>query len=417
MSNKITPSITSQKRTYIFVLSILAFTGFEFFYRASFLLIPVILYALIFFLREKISFGFNFMIVLIFSILSLLQILFGFNQNILLFFLTFIFFFGYLLFSNIVKFEFADIYDNLIFIISLISLFFFFITYNEKLLDFFINNVAIYFSPLYLDSNVDNLSSSYVSTNILIYNFKNFAFSYNRNSGPFWEPGMFAVFLNIAFFFNLIKFKKLFSFKNIIYILTIITTFSTTGYLGMLFIFISYNIFYSTSKLRLLYILILLFSSFYLLELDFMQSKIESQILSANIDGASRFGAILIHLQIITDYPFIGVGEGISQYMIKYTDAESTPNGISLVFVKYGIPIGIFYYVLLLKSCKNIVRHLAPKPNKYLGYCLFMLFLILAFSQDITIRHFYLFMIFWGLSFSLDYNRYNYKNQKIINYA
>lgn len=414
MSNKINTYIKVQKKSYFFVLSILAFTGFEFFHRASFLLIPIILYALIIFLKERFSFNSNLMVVLIVSFLTLLQTLFGFNQNIVIFFLTFIFFLGYFLLSRITKYDFAKVYENLIFIISLISLCFFFVTYNEKLLDFFVNNVAIYFRPLNLDLTDTNLSS-YESTNILIYNFMDFAYSYNRNSGPFWEPGMFAVFLNIALFFNLIKFKKLFSFKNIVFIITIITTFSTTGYLSMFFIFISYNIFYSSSKLRFLYISILLVSSFFLLELDFMQSKIESQISSANKDGASRFGAILIHLQIISDYPFIGVGEGVSKYMSKYTDADSTSNGISLVFVKYGIPFGIFYYVLLLKSCKNIVRYLTESSNNYLGYCLFILLLILAFSQDITVRHFYLFLIFWGLSFSLDFNRNNYNNYKIMN--
>ncbi|MDQ0476440.1 O-antigen ligase [Chryseobacterium sp. MDT2-18] len=415
MLKKVNTPIKVPMKTYVFVLSILAFTGFEYFYRADILLIPIVFYSLLIFFHKGFGVNSSLLVVLMVSILSLLQTLFGFNQNIFIFFITSIFFLGYFLIARITKYHFAIVYDNLMFIISLISLVFFFLTYNDKLLDFFITNVAVYFHPLNIKSNDPNIFTE--STNILIYNFKNFAFSYNRNSGPFWEPGMYAVFLNFALFFNFIRFKRLFSFKNIVFIATIITTFSTTGYLGMFFTFITFNLFYSRSKLRLIYIAILLLGSYFVFQLDFLQSKIVDQLQSADSDGASRFGALLIHLQVIGDYPFIGVGEGTSRFIGQYTNAESTANGITLVFVKYGIPFGLCYYILLLKSCKNIVRHLAQQPNKYLGYCLFILFLILAFSQDITIRHFYLFLIFWGLAFSLDYKQNNDKKYKIINNA
>lgn len=64
----------------------------------------------------------------------------------------------------------------------------------------------------------------------------------NRNSGPFWEPGIFQIYINIALFFSLF-FSKEKNEKNslvhvVIYVVTIFTTISTTGYIimsGLLF--------------------------------------------------------------------------------------------------------------------------------------------------------------------------------------
>lgn len=400
-----------KKHTYLFIIAIMAFTGFEFFYRASFFLIPIISYAFFIFVREKYRFNNNTLIVLIVAFLTLLQTFSGLNETLVIFFLTVGYFYGYFLIAEIIKLSFIEAYVKIIFIISIISLFFFFITYNEELLDFILANFAKYFIPLNFKS--DDVALMNESGNILIYNFMDYGFSYNRNSGPFWEPGMFAVFLNIALFLNTIRFKKLFSSINIIIFITIITTFSTTGYLAMFFICITYNLFYSSSKIKFLYIFILLLSSGFIFELDFMQDKIAGQISSANDDNSSRFGAILVHFEVMKDYPFLGVGEGISKYVSMYTHSESTSNGISLVFVKYGIPFGILYYYLLFKSCKNIIQHIIQKHDLSLSYCFFLLLLILSFSQDITIRHFYFFMIFWGLSLSV-YNRNNIYEKTLV---
>jgi hypothetical protein len=128
-----------------------------------------------------------------------------------------------------------------------------------------------------------------------------------------------------------------------------------------------------------------------------MQEKILDQINVANKNGESRFGAMLVHLKLINDFPITGVGDGISRYVANYTNASSTANGLTLVFAKYGIPFGLLYFVLLLISCINIINYYLLKKNILLGYCFFILLLLLAFSQDITVRPFYFFLIIWGL--------------------
>jgi hypothetical protein len=383
-------------QTYFFVFSILALTGFEYFYRAVYLIVPITLYAIFFFFTKRNTIDKGIILIIIaFSFLILVQTNLGYNRSLFTFFFLTISLFGYYFISKIIGPNFIDAFINFVFIFSLISLPFFLLTYYVPFMNFIAENVSIYFQPLSYDSEPNQLNE--ISRNILIYNFMNYYFAYNRNSGPFWEPGMFTIFVNIALFFNLIKTNRLITFKNIILTLTIVTTFSTTGYLGMFFIFISFILFHSTSKLKFIYIFPLIFISFYILNLDFMQEKILDQINVANKNGESRFGAMLVHLKLINDFPITGVGDGISRYVANYTNASSTANGLTLVFAKYGIPFGLLYFVLLLISCINIINYYLLKKNILLGYCFFILLLLLAFSQDITVRPFYFFLIIWGL--------------------
>lgn len=383
-------------QTYFLVFSILALSGFEYFYRAVYLVIPITLYASFFFFTRKNTIDKGILnIIIALSILTLLQTALGYNRSIFTFIIFSLSLFGYYFISKIIGSKFIDAFINFVFIFSLISLPFFFLTFYFPFMEFISNKVSAYFIPL--SFNEASLLPNETSRNILIYNFKNYTFLYNRNSGPFWEPGMFTVFLNIALFFNLLKKNKFQSIKNIVFILTIVTTFSTTGYLSMFFIFISVLLFHSTSRFKFIYIFLFLFLAFSISNLDFMQKKILNQIEVANKDGENRFGAMIIHLKLINDSPITGVGDGISHFVANYTDATSTANGITLVFAKYGIPFGLLYFILLFKSSINITTYYLQQKRLYLGYCFFILLLILAFSQDITVRPIYFFLIIWGL--------------------
>jgi hypothetical protein len=60
---------------------------------------------------------------------------------------------------------------------------------------------------------------------------------FNSNFGMFWEPGAYQTFINLALYFQLFILKD-FDVKRItIFLITLFTTFSTTGYLAALFLF------------------------------------------------------------------------------------------------------------------------------------------------------------------------------------
>ena len=69
-------------------------------------------------------------------------------------------------------------------------------------------------------------------TNFILFSFTKGYHDY-RNSGFVWEPGSFGCFLVIALMLNLFLNKFKFDKKSIILAIAVITTFSTTSYLGL----------------------------------------------------------------------------------------------------------------------------------------------------------------------------------------
>lgn len=382
---------------YFLSLAIFALTGFEYFYRATgFLIFPLAAYT--FYEIFRTGYRHNskvYFFICLFVFVSALQFLTGHNQNIfttIILGLTLVvsYFTAQLTGRNLVL-----AFINVTVALATVSLFFFTIAYSDFLLKFFTGNFSKYFVPLNYSASDSIFTKE--SNNILIYNFREYNSFYNRNSGPFWEAGMFVVILDIALFFNLLKGNSLFSYKSILLIITIITTFSTTGYIGM-FMTISLFVYLNTrSKFKFIFVPLIILIAYNIFSLDFMGEKIANQIDNADVSGVSRFGAILIHMQLIKEYPLLGIGDGLSTYMSLYTDANSTANGLSLVLVKFGIIVGLLYFVFLFRACISIVRTYSTRYTYLTGSVFFTLLIILGFSQDVTVRFLYFFLIIWGI--------------------
>lgn len=200
-----------------------------------------------------------------------------------------------------------------------------------------------------------------------------------RNSGFAWEPGLFASILVFAIFFNILKNDNRFLWKNRslqILILTLITTFSTTGYVSFLIIMalhlVSGSVMTVWKKILTSGLLILIV--FYVNTLPFMSEKIynDSQS-SAIIDGtfdetwaaknnmkitAGRFEGISLDLMNVHDKPILGYGfclkdsyvyKNISYYVL-------TSNGLVKPIAIYGIPLFFLFLMAFISSSKKWTR-------------------------------------------------------------
>lgn len=223
--------------------------------------------------------------------------------------------------------------------------------------------------------------------NFVIYNFQFNAAGYElfwgskfRNSGPFFEPGMFAIYLNIALFFNLF-FNKNNTILTILFVSGLLTTFSTGGYVGLLVIMLCYVFFKKKGGIykNIILLIVLVCAVFYLSQVDFIGLKLFNQLNEAELGGeGSRFGALLTQLLMIRDSPLIG-GMEISDY----THEDTLASGLFFPVVSFGIPVGVLYYVLLLKSC--LVFALNERVSRNVGICLFITILVLSISQTILL--------------------------------
>lgn len=230
------------------------------------------------------------------------------------------------------------------------------------------------------------------NTNIFIFNFHGYEFDPMRNSGPFWEPGAFAIFISISLTFMLMSGRRLLSFSGLVQMIALFTTFSTSGYL-MLFLVIMVwaaraldNMSRSiTIVLRCTLIPLLLVAIYQLVvNVDFLVPKIQEDILLADETTSSRFGSALADIVLIAENPVIGYGRNMqAQYGTEIFDKEvmHRNNGLTRLIATWGI-IGYLYLLFVFIGLTKLASALNPK--KPLSPVLpFLVLLISGFSQTI----------------------------------
>src|SRR5690554_2981989 len=228
-----------------------------------------------------------------------------------------------------------------------------------------------------------------------------------RNSGFTWEPGPFASYIVIAMFFNVIRNNVKLKDKKrlIIFLIALITTQSTTGFLVLLMIILWYawskynnEIFRIISLTIATIVVITLFYNVPWLQekvLNDSNQNITDIISHAKTTGNSyapgRFVGMQLRWEDFKNYPVAGFGGNIKlQYgYIDEGNVVSAINGLGNILGRYGATgVGVFL-ILLMKFGKLI-----SKIFNYDGWLIVpVIFLIIGFSFGIIESP--IIVIFW----------------------
>ncbi len=206
-------------------------------------------------------------------------------------------------------------------------------------------------------------SSSIVFTMVPIHKF--------RNCGFMWEPGAFATVLLITFYINLFNMgEKLWSKKNIVFLLAILTTQSTMGILGLVIPFslllkdfINQNRTYQQLSVVIipafLAIATLIFTQVdvlykkittEILEIDDELTEVEKGIRDDYVVSVTRSVSVILDWKTIKRYPFFGLGVDMRTTSFKklgYSEKLETSCGTTILLLRFGF-IGFFIYAFLL---------------------------------------------------------------------
>ncbi|MHA1251650.1 MAG: hypothetical protein ACTSRP_16785 [Candidatus Helarchaeota archaeon] len=224
-----------------------------------------------------------------------------------------------------------------------------------------------------------------------------------RNAGPFWEAGAFGIYTNLALFVDLFIFDSTLKNKrSLVFILTVITTFSTAAYISLFYIILVYQLFNRRLKLfliRVIYVIALIYAFIILYRtLPFLSKKIEKRIVSIEYaismdKKQERIGTFFKDIFYLMRSPIFGYGydprnyiENFNGWEIRYTHKN---NGVSNLLLILGLPGGLFYLITLSK----IIKIYDLKKQKLIIYS-FVFFLLLGFSQIILLKHVFL-SLFW----------------------
>lgn len=228
-----------------------------------------------------------------------------------------------------------------------------------------------------------------------------------RNAGPFWEPGGFATFLVVAIILNFYETKKMFDKKNIIFVIALLTTFSTAAYillsLILVLFFLSKRNFRSIA-IALPFIIFLSYFGYY--QIPFLQEKIESQytefsLYSNAYSERTRLASTYYDIQAIMKNPIIGKGR------VERDEFERDVNGFTALVKQFGL-IGFFTYfgfIFISLKKKAIVQNLS---NEWIFYSVIIL-AVNGLSQSIFGKPFFISLAFIYATLPFVKNKINYK--------
>lgn len=317
------------------------------------------------------------------SFLVIHRFLFNINNELTIIKLLLFFLFSY--FSvKILKDKFIKVFINIVYYLAIISLIFYALSQIDFLENFLYSFASKAF-PLRVDFN------NYSTPTLLIYTF-NPIFHMGtapilRNAGFAWEAGAFAIFLNIALFLNLARnnltITNIFSDKkSFVYIITIISTFSTTGYLVLCFILFIISLKKKGFGKYFLVILMLIIFLFSFFNLEFMGNKIIYQLGTAETSH-NRFGSFLLDWQDIKKSPILGWSRKPEVLFGNeaYTQYAHRPNGITNLIRTYGFLYFVPFIILLYTSFKKYFIFSKNKNYRLLSFFILIIILMSAFSE------------------------------------
>ena len=231
-----------------------------------------------------------------------------------------------------------------------------------------------------------------------------------RNWGPFWEPGVYQIYLCLALLFTLYdNNSKLFTV--IVFVVAILSTLSTSGVICLIVISVSY--FLSGEKtlssgyarlnnrkraclyfIGFLSVCVFLYAcySFNLLAVIFEKLSPASERFEST---QSRLYSTYADFYIFMRHP-LGVGsvklsDLFDEYMLmKGITVYSNSNGLLTNFAMFGIGSGVIYLILLYRLSLFFTK------NKFSNVIIFFVFILMLFSEPLQHSALFNMIIFYG---------------------
>lgn len=302
-----------------------------------------------------------------------------------------------------VRNRFPNIFVNVMYFLTIISLLLFIPSTISSGFENFLLNISKEFKQ-------QSSSGFYLYIpNIIIYTIKpEIAFAdfilFSRNSGPFWEPGGFGSFLIVALLFSVLIEKKFFSKRNMVFIIALITTWSTASLAALSVLILFYGMFILRKNIYRITLvpMVLLLSFNVYTDLPFVQERIDRSITyfenRKSIDNQRRDRMIsaIVDVRTFSKYPVFGTGRN-KQARYGGTNRDFVMmhrnNGLTDFLVKYGLFFFIFYFWQIRKTYYSFAYQYIEKNRTYANIALLTIAVIgfsqILFQQSVFIALFY----------------------------
>lgn len=175
----------------------------------------------------------------------------------------------------------------------------------------------------------------------------------SRNAGVWWEPGAWQAIVNICLLLllaNISMFtKKQIFFRAAIFIITILTTQSSTGYMILLIIAI-FSLKYLFKDVRIMAVLIVL--AITMINFVPIDKVVYDKVLNQKGSFNTRYNDIISTYKIWFKNPILGIGVDGEEHVKseKEYGIYANSNGLGVMFESFGMIFGIIYIYYLSKG-------------------------------------------------------------------
>lgn len=308
---------------------------------------------------------------------------------------------GYIICRYIRSEQFYKCFDKSMVIISISSLIMEFIAYVLPQLLSLLPKVY---------NTADKLHYSFFLSSL--YQKNNIGTSLIRANGIFWEPGAFAIYLIFALFIQLFAMKTANVKTVVLYLITLFFTFSTTGYITVSVLLLTYIFSNKSSglskRLKAIFIAIIvavLFISFYA-ENSELYSKVFSKLTSGTSSATTRYSSIYNGIKVIFDHPLLGVASQSQSYMSDYVASVGNQysnggNIIANTVISYTVNYGVMFGLLFLIGHYKFSKQYA---NSFLESTLIFFTFLLAYAGERFFSFLPFIFVFYGLDYKGNHN-------------
>lgn len=196
-----------------------------------------------------------------------------------------------------------------------------------------------------------------------------------RNSGVFWEPGVWQTYVNLALLIYLFRVEKKNKYIIMMYMMVVVSTFSTTGIIVLLAIVVYYG--YSNSRgMNKLIVTLLLLILAVVVGAEVLEDKFTNYAASYDY----RVSDFTNSLRIFADNIVFGSGYGntdVFREYSAYTSARGNSNGL----MAWVSQMGICGVLLVAIPFSGLIRKQREQKNMMLF--LLFLYIVLNFSEPL----------------------------------
>lgn len=292
-----------------------------------------------------------------------------------------------------VKKDFERVYLNILFFIAIYTTVIYLLTLFIPPFDKIVFNFANELHPY----DVENQKA--LSGGIYTYVREGSSgwYFFTRNAGIFWEPGAYAMFLIFGIVINYYKNGSLTNKHGVMFIIALITTQSTGGYLSFYVLLVI--VLFSKKKILPKFLIGLSLVVFVIMGLTtpFISEKLESEVIALDynvgygIDGVGRFYKAKKTFYNVMDAPISGKGF-ISHSREDFTAEEVGGFSILEIGERFGVLAFIFYiYFSIIGIKRRTAIYNVVKPSVTV-FLLIPVFLSLSSTAAVMMPISFLFM-------------------------